>query len=119
MSTKIALPFTLPRSGFCGTEFYRLVASPYNRGEALLEDGCGLRGRNLAFAVGGIEAWKKSSIRLSPARCIKWLALFHAGYFAEKVSDRPYGNWRYRLAAGPLVRQEEAIRTAAIINARP
>lgn len=114
MSHHVQLPFTLPRSGFRGTEFYRLVRSPYKAHEALLEDDGGRRGRDLALAVGGVLPWKKPGIRLSPARCVKWLALFDAGFEAVKVES----GWRYRVSGGPLVVLAEAIRTAEVINAQ-
>lgn len=111
MSTKVLLPFTLPRSGYRGTEFYRLVQSPYKRDEVLLEDDGGRRGRDLALAVGGVLPWKKPGVRLSPARCLKWLCLFQAGFSAE--------GRRFRVAGGPLVVLAEALRTAGVINQQP
>lgn len=116
MSTRVALPFTLPRSGYRGTEFYRLVQSPYKRDEVLLEDTGGIRGRDLALAVGGVTPWKKPGIRLSPARCIKWLALFQSGFDAVKVE---HNGWRFRVSGGPLVVLAEAVRTSEVIGREP
>jgi hypothetical protein len=115
MSTYVKLPFSLPRSGYCGTEFYRLVPSPYKAHEALLEDGCGLRARYLALAVGGQEPWKKPGIRLSPVRCVKWLDLFNAGFAAAPSK----AGWQFTLSGGQPVKLAEAVRTARAINGLP